>query len=111
MAFPTLAQLDAVVIPAMATPDESAATHRTRDGVETTCTAWLDEVSVESYTESGMTATSQRREITIQRAEVARPLAQETVEIGAEVWRLQTKVSDDSGSTRWIVSPVRGEGA
>ena len=84
MAFPTLAQLDAIVIPAMATTDELAAVHRTRDGVETACVAWLDEVSVESYTESGMTATSQRREITIQRAEVARPLAQDTVEIGDE---------------------------
>ena len=111
MAFPTLAQLDAIVVPAMATTDELAAVYRTRDGDETPCVAWLDDVSVESYTESGMTATSQRREVTIRRADVARPQSQDTVAIGDEVWRLQTKVGDDSGQTRWIVGPSRGEGA
>jgi len=111
MAFPTLAQLDAIVVPAMATADELTAIHRTRDGTETPCVAWLDDVSVETYTESGTTATSQRREVTIQRADVARPQAQDTVTIGSDTWRLQTKVGDDSGQTRWIVGPVRSDGA
>lgn len=109
MAFPTLSQLDAIVVPAMATTDELAAVYRTRDGDETPCVAWLDDVSVESYTESGMTATSQRREITIRRSDVARPQAQDTVIIGDDTWRLQAKVGDDSGQTRWVVVPVRGE--
>lgn len=111
MAFPTLSQLDAIVIPAMATSDELVAVHRTRDGTETPCVAWLDDVSVESYSESGTTVTSPRREITIQRAEVARPQAQDTVTIGVDTWRLQTNIGNDSGSTRWIATPVRGEGA
>lgn len=109
MAFPTLAELDAIVVPAMATADELTAVHRTRDGAETPCIAWLDDVSVETYSESGATVTSQRREITIQRAEVARPQAQDTVTIGDDVWRLQTKVGDDSGQTRWIATPMRSD--
>lgn len=111
MAFPTLAQLDAIVIPAMATTDELTAIHRTRDGTETPCVAWLDDVALEQYSESGTTVTSQRKEIVIQRADVARPMAQDTVTIGADVWRLQSKASEDSGQTRWIVAPVRADGA
>lgn len=109
MAFPTLAQLDAIVIPSMATDDELVAIHRTRDGTETPCVAWLDEVSVEAYGESGTTVTSPRREITIQRSEVARPQAQDTVTIGGETWRLQTNIGDDSGQTRWVVGHVWSE--
>ncbi len=110
MAFPTLSELDAIVIPAMATTAELAAVHRTRDDTETPCVAWLDDVSVESYNESGVTVSSQRREITIRRAEVSRPAEQDTVTIGANVWRLHQKLTQDAGQTRWIVVPVRGEG-
>ena len=51
-----------------------------------------------------------RREITIQRAEVSRPVEQDTVTIGANVWRLHQKLTQDAGQTRWIVVPVRGDG-
>lgn len=110
MAFPTLAELDAIVIPAMATAAELVAVHRTRDGTETPCVAWLDDVAVESYSESGVTVSSQRREVTIQRAEVSRPVEQDTVTIGSDVWRLHQKLSQDAGQTRWIVVPARGDG-
>ena len=110
MAFPTLSQLDAIVIPAMATAAELVAIHRTRDGTETPCVAWLDDVSLDAYSDAGTTVTSQRKEVTIQRAEVARPVEQDTVTIGTETWRLQSKVSHDAGHTRWIVVPVRSDG-
>lgn len=111
MAFPTLSELDAIVIPAMATATELTAIHRTRDGTETPCVAWIEDVSLEQYSDSGTTVTSQRKEIVIQRVDVARPMAQDTVSIGADVWRLQSKVSEDSGQTRWVVAPVRADGA
>lgn len=111
MAFPTLSELDAIVIPAMATAAELAAVHRTRDGTETTCVAWLDDVSLDAYSDAGTTVTSQRKEITLQRAEVPDPVERDTVTIGADTWRLHQKISHDAGNTRWIVVPVRGEGA
>lgn len=110
MAFPTLSELDAIVIPAMATSAELLATHRTRDGVETACVAWLDHIPVQAYSDSGAVITTQASEIVIQRADVARPVEGDTVTIGAESWWLTQKVSADSGQTRWSVAPAMEDG-
>lgn len=110
MAFPTLSELDAIVIPAMATADELTAVHRTRDGTETACVAWLDDVNIDSYTDSGVIATSPRQQVTIQRADVARPQEHETVQFGADVYRLLSMVDFDASKTVWAVAGIRGEG-
>lgn len=110
MSFPTIAELDAMMMPAMATTDELTATHRTRDGVETICVAWLDDVSVDSYSDSGVIATSPRQQVTIQRADVARPQEHETVQVGADTYRLLNMVDYDASKTVWAVVGVRSEG-
>lgn len=111
MAFPTLAELDAIVLPAMATSAELLATHRTRDGVSTLCTAWLDHIPVQAYSDSGVVITSPAWEVVIQRADVLRPVEGDTVTIGAETWRLTNRIASDSGQTRWSVAPVRADGS
>lgn len=113
MSFPTRAQFDAMAMAAMAIEDdgEGAAIHRTRDGVETPCVVWLDDVSVESYSDSGVVVSSPQQQIRIQRAHVERPEEHETVQIGTKTYRLLQMAPDsDSGSTVWSVVGVRGTG-
>jgi len=110
MSFPTIAELDAIMMPAMANTAEAAAVHCTRDGVETGCVAWLDDVSVDSYADSGVIVTSPRQQVTIQRADVARPQEHETVQFGADTYRLLNMVDFDASKTVWAVVAVRGEG-
>ncbi len=106
MAFPTLAALDAAIFPALTTEAEQSAVHRTRDGAETPCAAWLVDAALESYTEAGVRVTSTRREIEVQRADVT-PVSGESVIVDGVTWILRERIAQDAGVTRWTAASER----
>lgn len=109
----TLRALDAGILSAFAAAGMAdTGTHRTADGVETSVTVTLDDVDVERYDgEGGVVVTGRRQELTLQRAEVDWPAEHDTVAIDDDTYRLQQLVSRDASLTRWVVVPVRGDGA
>jgi hypothetical protein len=84
--------------------------YRTRDGVETTgLTMLFDDVALveaNGTDNEGSIVAGQRREMTIQRAQVNAPAAGDFVLVDGARWRLMQRVAFDQSITRWIVASV-----
>lgn len=113
MAFPTLASLDAALVPALADSTETGATYRSADGVEVTgLTVLFDEVELEGYSEDGGTpVVIRRREAEFLRSQVTPVGGGLLIRADGTRWRVHEQLRRDAARTRWIVTPLLAEGA
>lgn len=111
MAFPTLASLDAVLVPALADSGETGATVYDTDGNPTPCTALFDEVALEGYDANGSQVSAMRHEVEFLRSEVTPVQGWRLTRSDGTRWRLAEVIRRDSARIRFIATPLLGEGA